>query len=228
MSLKWIFDGSLKRFINLHILHKFMKEIRKIVYIIGENHASRKTGKILEQFLSRNEIDAILSEGFQLKKFYTFKNIINHPVLTYALTLWAMVMFIYGSSSRDVKRIVKKYNLPLIYIDAEPDELIKEHGRWYDFPIIIAVLAWCIWKFWLKPSPFLLRIIITFVLPGAVYMLLVALHTFKLRNTKFFDNSQKIIANKKYQVVVLICGNAHLKEVKRLLSNNYSIKVLSE
>lgn len=207
---------------------KKIKNSMKRIYLIGENHASGVTGKILERFLKKNKIDAILSEGFQLNKFYSFRNVIMHPLLAYALTLWKIFMLIYGRSSKDVKQIAEKYSIPLLTIDAKPSELLKNYRRWYDYPLMIAVISFCFWFFWLKSPNTLLYKVIALIIPGLVYMLLVALNTMNFRNAKFFENSRKIMENKNYHSVILICGKGHLEGVKELLSNRYYVKILGD
>jgi glucan phosphoethanolaminetransferase (alkaline phosphatase superfamily) len=177
--------------------------------------------------LAAHKIDAILSEGFDLRKFYTLNNVLKHPMLTYALSLYSFSLFIFGKARRDLKKITKENKVHLYYVDANPNDFLKKYYKWYFPPITLLIFFVAYWKFWLSPTDVVINKIVALIMPAFVYMLLVAVSTAHYRNKKFFENTQKIMKSKKLNSVVFICGHAHVPEVKRLLSNGSFISIVS-
>jgi hypothetical protein len=200
------------------------------VYILGENHASSKTGRILRSILPKEKIDAILAEGFDLKKFYTVKNIFRYPLLSYSFAVYRIFVFFLGKSKRDVNRIAKKFQLPLIKIDAEPDQAVKCFKRWYNLPAMLLLILFL----WITSGHFhykslfslLFTLVLILITVAVAYVLLFGINTVDCRNAAFAKHTARILSKRKYKKIILICGRDHVKGVKELLMRKYNVILL--
>jgi len=189
---------------------------RRKIIIIGSNHGSSKAGDIIKSSIAQEKIDAVFVEGLDIKQLISINYFEKYPFLIYSLFIYRLFMLIAGREAKAINKILKEQKIKKEFIDIEAKNIPLYH-RWYDDLVFIVLFLFSLF-YLVVQWPNLIWLVSLILLPVIIMILIFALRSKKIRDEAFASNTLKLINNKNYKTVILVCGKFHAKEVKNYLS----------
>jgi hypothetical protein len=189
------------------------------IFLIGTNHCSKKSKKIVFETINNINPNIIFLEGIGKPKRNDF---LKEPIISTFLPFWFWIVELCrGKSEFELaKEIAQKKKILFKNIDVSFSDLINQFHKKYNYfiiliPFIFNHVFFIFFKletFTIYYLKFLFGLIVFFIF--AYCFAYFVPKTNKIRNKNFVNNIINIKQSKKYSKILVVCGENHVKKIK--------------